>query len=346
MTVGYLGQRTISSSTRRQYSDGVTRFLAFAKAKHLGVEDLTAVDIALERFFDSMYLEGYGPAVGRNALYGWIFFRTSLDSRQKHLFPRASRALKGWVKCAPQQVRDPLPYGVVCLIVQYFLRCGHTLAAAACLWQFDTYFRPSEVISLNSADIVPPAPAAGRLYRHRWTVLVGNQIRRVRTKTRVVDGSIELGGSVRPYMRDIAAELARISAPNSRVFAELSLNDYEGLFRRAAKALNIMQLGVCPHALRHGGASHDAFSKARTLTEIRKRGQWRAFESVARYEKHGKIMRQMSLLTSAQQSECRLAELEAPGAVVRALRLLPSYGRTSSHGSARPYLRDTGVLPR
>ena len=40
-----------------------------------------------------------------------------------------------------------------------------------------------------------------------------------------------------------------------------------------------------PYALRHGGASHDALSKRRGLSSVKKRGRWRDDRSVRRYEK-------------------------------------------------------------
>ena len=125
-------------------------------------------------------------------------------------------------------------------------------------------------------------------------------------------------------MKDVARELHRVTPTGKPIFNSLTLGEYEGLFRTAARSLQLHKLEICPHALRHGGASHDAFCKIRTLPEIRKRGMWKAFESVVRYEKHGKIMRQLSLLTKSQQEACKVAEIEAPICLLRALRHLPS----------------------
>eukprot|EP00971_Amphidinium_carterae_P336518 6472929-Amphidinium_carterae.1 len=49
-----------------------------------------------------------------------------------------------------------------------------------------------------------------------------------------------------------------------------------------------MQLGhfaACRYSLRHGSASHDLLSQARTPLEVQLRGHWRSTASVARYGK-------------------------------------------------------------
>ena len=51
----------------------------------------------------------------------------------------------------------------------------------------------------------------------------------------------------------------------------------------------------------HGAASHDKFCNLRTLPEIQKRGQWATSSSVARYEKHSKLLRQLHRLSASRQ---------------------------------------------
>lgn len=44
-----------------------------------------------------------------------------------------------------------------------------------------------------------------------------------------------------------------------------------------------------PYRLRHGGASRDFALKLRRLEEIQRRGRWKSFASVRRYEKGGRL---------------------------------------------------------
>ena len=74
-------------------------------------------------------------------------------------------------------------------------------------------------------------------------------------------------------------------------------------FRQAAEAAGLQRLRLCPHALRHGGASSDFALKHLTLSEVQRRGRWKCVASVRRYEKAGRLTRQLAKLSSAQLSD-------------------------------------------
>eukprot|EP00959_Pyramimonas_sp_CCMP1952_P405156 8491542-Pyramimonas_sp.AAC.1 len=57
-----------------------------------------------------------------------------------------------------------------------------------------------------------------------------------------------------------------------------------------------------------------------TLDQIQKRGQWAHAQSVMRYSKHGKILRQVHKMTPEQQGKSSAAEREFPARLLRALR--------------------------
>ena len=68
---------------------------------------------------------------------------------------------------------------------------------------------------------------------------------------------------------------------------------------RAAAATGVARLAPTPHGLRHGGASHDHAVRARHILAIQRRGRWRSFDSVRRYEKHGRLALQLRQLPRA-----------------------------------------------
>ena len=47
---------------------------------------------------------------------------------------------------------------------------------------------------------------------------------------------------------------------------------------------------------RHGGASWDALKKRRSMQEIQARGRWRAEQSVRKYEKHARLLKETQKL--------------------------------------------------
>ena len=61
------------------------------------------------------------------------------------------------------------------------------------------------------------------------------------------------------------------------------------------------------HALRRSGPAIDRFTKSRSAHEVKKRGRWLSDKSVARYEKHAKLLRQLQRMSLAQQRDGRLA---------------------------------------
>ena len=54
-------------------------------------------------------------------------------------------------------------------------------------------------------------------------------------------------------------------------------------FKLACVDLQIKDASL--YRLRHGGASHDAAARLRTIAEIKRRGRWASDNSVRRYEK-------------------------------------------------------------
>jgi len=86
-----------------------------------------------------------------------------------------------------------------------------------------------------------------------------------------------------PALRRLTATLRE----NDHVFPF----DYPTLLRAwngSLSALMLSHLRLSPYCLRHGGASEDRASSSRPLLEVQKRGGWRTFESVRRYEKHAR----------------------------------------------------------
>ena len=72
------------------------------------------------------------------------------------------------------------------------------------------------------------------------------------------------------------------------------------LYLKAPRFKNLMETAFCslklavigpphPYRLRHAGASHDFASKARRLSEVKRRGRWRSWASVRRYEKGARV---------------------------------------------------------
>ena len=81
----------------------------------------------------------------------------------------------------------------------------------------------------------------------------------------------------------------------------LPINKFNAIWQQAARELRLeLSIGIPhPYALRHSGPSADRLHLRRSLAEVKARGRWRADSSVRRYEKGGRSLERLSVLTAA-----------------------------------------------
>ena len=320
---GFLQRATVGRTTLVYYRRAVDAFRKWVRKHRSGADlvDVSYVDSLMAEYFSTCYFEGQNVALGRFMLYGWIHLNTIFDGSKHGNFPQATKALRGWARMAPQQVRDPMPYGLLCVILMEFLRLGHlghVLMAAAAIVQFDTYMRRSEVMHLLREDLYPPAKAAGARYAKRWCVVIRPN------KQGETDNTVEVGSFPRLWIANVLPHLRRCTAPHGRIFP-FTLAQYEDAFKRVALSFGLGASARTPHCIRHSGPSHDMWSRHRGLHEIQQRGKWRSLKSVQRYEKHGALLRQLSMLSEDSLSRLPIAERELTRALPKALaRLRPN----------------------
>ncbi len=106
----------------------------------------------------------------------------------------------------------------------------------------------------------------------------------------------------------------------------MTLAQYEKHLHKAVVTCGLTAL----HSARHGGASTAAFKQLLSIKEVQKRGRWLAPKSVRRYEKSGKLTRQMALM---------------PKAFVRSGEALLKGKLELHHGSALVLMRLTLLIP-
>ena len=134
---------------------------------------------------------------------------------------------------------------------------------------FTTYYRPSEVFSLKVGDLLRPASC----HPHFALQLHPSEQGGEPSKTRVFDDGVPLDSPILPWLplalpkhlklRQRASTEDMFSFRYSALFAK---------FRKACAELGIRD--ASQNRLRHGGASHDAAARLRTLAEIKRRGRW------------------------------------------------------------------------
>ena len=291
------------------------QLIEFARLHRLPLAPGPLLDSALERLANATFFEGGSVSEFRYVAWGYAHVHDLVLSRCA--YPRLFASLRGWQAAAPAAQRSPLPWELVLLLCDVWLRCADPClrarahaAAAALPLQWDGYLRPSEVLGLTPADLIAP-----RRPRDPWAVVVRPApagpdsdilFGRKPAKTGEFDGTVMVGDKVsdeqgRGWLRALLRRLAASSSRSAPLFA-LSLPQYEMLFRWGLSQLDLEALRLSPHAARHGGASSDAIQSARPLPEIQARGRWEALKSVARYRKGGTYLRVLNRVPRAQRS--------------------------------------------
>ena len=86
-------------------------------------------------------------------------------------------------------------------------------------------------------------------------------------------------------------------------------------------------LSPSPYSLRHGGASHDRSTNSRSIQDVRKRGNWKAWQSVRRYEKSGRLGMELRKLTPATLRRLRQLEPYVKSSLQKHFAMLDSKAR-------------------
>lgn len=166
----------------------------------------------------------------------------------------------------------------------------------------------------------PPSKGVSKRY-HQWTLLLHPQELREPSKVGQFNDSLTVGSSDRNWIGQVLGRIyaTHTGGPKTPLFG-ITLGEFEKQFSLSVKNLQIESLKLTPHCLRHGGASHDYLAGLRTLQDIQQRGCWASYDSVKRYAKHGRLTKQLNLLSPKQQSAAKQAALELPRILLQHLK--------------------------
>jgi len=257
------------------------------------------VDQALVQFFHEEFLDGGESSDAWKLMAALAFSRPDLGTRQGRL-PRAARAAKGWSRLAPARSRLPLPWPVVCLIVEAMCNRGLLVYAWLTALTFALYLRPREALDLVQSQLIPPGLTTAT-NMHYWCVVLHMFERQTPSKTGVFDESLLVDSVCFPWLANLVAELRRRTPVGHRLFP-VTYAQWNYHFKATVGSLGLGCLGnLTLHQLRHGGASHELYAAARPLKDIQKRGRWATDAALRRYAKGGRVQEQLHRLPRALQ---------------------------------------------
>eukprot|EP00971_Amphidinium_carterae_P344159 6484374-Amphidinium_carterae.1 len=292
----------VSATTARRYGSLVMDFAMRTNVDPAGA--LPALDTALAGEIGRLYFEGAGVGAAQFLMAAVAHVR--LVRLRDMATPFAKAALSGFLRLARPRSRAPVPWEAVILMADWLSRQRSPRkhqAAAAMLLQYDIYARPSEILGLTRACISPP-PVGSDDRLQAWTVtLFPSDATQRCSKTGSQDDSMRVGvpSSSREWIVNILMALFEISSSSMSPLFSIGLREYELAVKEASTACGFASMGITPHGFRHGGPSTDYALGLLSLGDIQLRGAWKCRKSVLRYQKSGRLMRQLGELTPQQR---------------------------------------------
>lgn len=155
---------------------------------------------------------------------------------------------------------------------------------------FHLYLRRGEVTQLRVKDLVPPV-LGGSKGLERWSVILHPLEEENPSKTMEFDETLLFDLDDMVFIAEAVHRLMKLGTRSkeelvfSRTVAQLRAKMEQASSRLGLEALSSPH----PYRLRHGGASFDFQTRSRSLLEIQRRGRWKSYSSVRRYEKGGRV---------------------------------------------------------
>ena len=171
--------------------------------------------------------------------------------------------------------------------------------AFAVLLGVGCYLRPNELLRLQPHNLVEPSVATSA----HWSLLMFRSEEQDRSKTNDSDDSLTVDCKWLEWAGPIFEELSRGKAGQS--IWPFCYPSFLAQFKLASKALG---LGLVPYLMRHSGPSIDRAKGWRSQAECQKRGRWRSWKSLVRYEKAARLGVLWGMMNKEAKDYCLVCE--------------------------------------
>ena len=292
--LGVLEQNAVTPRVALQYDALVRALLSWTGLPQPLPGSDAVVDGRIVDYLTHLYMSGFGTSVGEETLARLLHSFVDFQRMGHRKLPRSWRALRGWRRLAPPRSRVPEAFPVIAAVASTLALHQHLDMSFFVLIAFGLYLRPSEGMQLRSKDLVAPISQVSQ----KWSFVICPEEAGLVSKTGSSDDTIIWDTKGLEWLSGLFPVLKRKLAPHQKIWSF----DYPALttaMRRASRALGV---SLTPYQLRHSGPSWDRLQNHRSLTSIQKRGRWRSFQSVTRYEKAGRVLQRYESYTLAQRS--------------------------------------------
>ncbi|OLP86116.1 Gag-Pro-Pol polyprotein [Symbiodinium microadriaticum] len=288
-----LADASVSPACRDRYSVLWRTLCAEAQLDPQGIYTGSDVDLPMSQMLEDMFDSGEDLSQGEYLVAAVQFKQPHLRGTKQSL-PLSRQSLAGWRKLDPPKSRLPLPWEVVCLMALEAFSQKKVEIGLYLLLAFVAYLRPGEVSRLRVCDLVAPVGTV-----KTWSLVLHPFEIGVPSKTAEFDETILFDIKPIQFLPSILHRRLRLGI---RTKGELMFSTTVDEVRKFMNSVSDrFGMGAAvgdphPYRLRHGGPSRDVLMKHRTLQEVQKRGRWKSFNSVRRYEKGGRVTQQLQAL--------------------------------------------------
>ena len=165
--LSFLERMSMAAGTLELYRQIYDEFRQRCRRVHLPTKTRAQLDRAVLAMLHEMFKEGELSSESQKLVSVVKKFRPEL--RRAGSLPRSLTAIRGFRRIAPPATRQPLPWECACLIAEMLVHDEQWLTAVATLLCFCLYARPSEVLRIRGAQLVPPVKRSGRAHCF-WSV--------------------------------------------------------------------------------------------------------------------------------------------------------------------------------
>ena len=258
----------------------------------LGVDvdtsDDQTIDKEIVKYMNKLWLKGVKAHTGNHLLAGWIHKFAEFSKAGRRSIPRSWRALKGWRRLTPTRSRKAFPLGVWAAVAFVMVRRGRRRMAIFVLMLVSTYARPSSLLCMMKAGLTRPTAGATA----HWTLLMHPEEELVPSKTGEFDLSVVLDSQwMKTWISPVCEGLLLTEGD------ELWDFKYDSVAAEMRQISAVLGTEITLYQARHSGPSIDRALQLRPMTDVKKRGNWRSWKSVGRYEKSARLAVSMKKLT-------------------------------------------------
>ena len=159
-------------------------------------------------------------------------------------------------------------------------------------------FPTSELLSLSTDSLVPPAPETGS----SWSLLLHPSSMGAKSKIGESNETIILNSRRLAFI--ISA--LRVMYEAGKSAQPLWPCDYATFYRLLTETGRPLGISLVPYSMRHSGVTIDRASRARSQEEAQRRGRWKQATSMRRNEKGGRLGDSWRQLRRDVQDHCQM----------------------------------------